>query len=350
MTDIKHFPTTASTSPEIDVHAMSQAVKDISRLSQQQDALVIEAIREKSQRIASASSAADTGFRNALPGLQAAVGHIMSDASFESIAELDAALADPGLDEADRDILLEERAAAVDELGVSIRALITSFRTETENLSAGVTALRNIVLEERVVGLIEEKETAIEDQLSLIKNKQEEKDKYEEDRDKIIESQNLIRGKNIIDTYNDYIPSGEELEGLDLSSPEKEIVKQSVDIAKKMLGNMSDGLKYSQLAEARKDLDRKIDGKLEEIQTLQDELKSIEATIVALNKAVQVSRDRDVQATQLEKITQAWGGFCAQLVNLGGQSVSEQQLTTPMRVQKAFLDGLANQLARVIVV
>ncbi|KGM27250.1 XaxB [Photorhabdus luminescens] len=346
MSEIITFPQQTVVYPEINVKTLSQAVKNIWQLSHQQKS-GIEIIQEKTLRISLYSRDLDEAARASVPQLQTVLRQLPPQDYFLTLTEIDTELEDPELDDETRNTLLEARSEHIRNLKKDVKGVIRSLQKEENQMASRIADVSNVVILERLEGsLKEEQERKAEIQADIAQQEQN-KAKLVVDRNKIIESQDVIRQYNLADMFKDYIPNISDLDKLDLANPKKELIKQAikqgVEIAKKILGNISKGLKYIELADARAKLDERINQINKDCDDLKIQLKGVEQRIAGIEDVHQIDKERATLLLQAAKLEQAWNIFTKQLQNTIDGKIDQQDLTKIIHKQLGFLDDLALQ-------
>ncbi|KAA1184026.1 alpha-xenorhabdolysin family binary toxin subunit B [Photorhabdus heterorhabditis] len=346
MTEIITFPQKTITYPEISVKTLSQAVKNIWRLAHQQKS-GIEIIQEKILRIGVYSRDIDEAARDSIPQLQAVLRQLPPQDYFQTLIEIDTALENPELDEETRNTLLEARSEEISSLNKDIKNVISNLHKEANIMASKIADVRNVIIVERLEESLKEEQERKEELQADITQKEQNKAKLLPNRNKIIESQDIIRQYNLADMFKDYIPNASELDKLNLDSPKKELIKQAikqgVEIAKKILGHISTGLKYIELADARIKLDAQISQLGKDCDDLKTQLKGVEQRIAGIENAHQIDKERTTLLLQATKLEQIWTTFANQLQETTDNKTSQQDLPKLINNQLAFLDDLALQ-------
>ncbi|MCW7763742.1 alpha-xenorhabdolysin family binary toxin subunit B [Photorhabdus luminescens] len=346
MTEIVTFPQQAVVYPEINVKTLSQAVKNIWRLSHQQKS-GIEIIQEKTLRISLYSRDLDEAARASVPQLQTVLRQLPPQDYFQTITEIDTALENTELDDETRNTLLEARSEHIRNLKKDVKNVIRSLFKEANQMASRIADVNNVVILERLEDSLKEEQARKVEIQSDIAKKEQNKDKLVIERNKIIESQDVIRQYNLADMFKDYIPNISDLDKLDLANPKKELIKQAikqgVEIAKKILGNISKGLKYIELADARAKLDERINQLNKDRDDLETQLKGVEQRIAGIADVHQIDKERVTLLLQATKLEQVWNIFAKQLQNAINGKANQQNLPKIIHNQLAFLDDLALQ-------
>ncbi|MDC9613460.1 alpha-xenorhabdolysin family binary toxin subunit B [Xenorhabdus khoisanae] len=332
--------------PEINIKALNQAANMIWLLAGRQTS-GIEIIGEKVERVRLYSRDLNESIRDSLAQLTPILSQFAEGETFQTISQIDEALAAPDLSDDDRNALLEERNQLIGKLSKDIDNVIINFSGKTSQLTGKINDISNMVIVERLGDLVAQAESKKAELQSEIESKAEKRKKLDEYRAKIIESQDVIRANNIADMFKDFIPSASDIDGLDFTQPKKEAIKQAikqgVEIARKILGQISEGLKYSELADARMKLTDQIDQVMKETDVLKTTLQETEQRISGLKDVVQIDTERTVLLSEAVKLEQAWNEFATQLHSLSGNKVDQKNLTNLINGQLDFLKNLAEQ-------
>jgi Ribonuclease G/E len=167
------------------------------------------------------------------------------------------------------------------------------------------------------------------------------------DRSKIIAAQDVIRARNIVDIYKDFIPK--DLEKVDLKKPEAEAIRLGVEVLKKIMGEISEGFKYSDLADQRKALDGQIEQLDRDIQGLIAEQRANDALISDLSAVMAIDVKRDALLGEVNKVPVAFSGFVDDLDRLSGAAVTEASVTKLLGTIKSYTANCLDARNRVII-
>ncbi|MBC8950686.1 alpha-xenorhabdolysin family binary toxin subunit B [Xenorhabdus sp. TS4] len=332
--------------PEINIKAMNQAVNAIWLLAQRQTS-GIAIIGEKVERIRLYSRDLDELVRRSLSQLTPILSQLAAGEAFQTINQIDEALAASDLSDDDRQALLAERDQLIQKLSQDIDHVIVNFSSSTNQLNGKINDIRNMVIAERLEELLAQTESRKAELQSDIESKAEKRNKLDAERAKIIESQDVIRENNIADMFKDFIPDASDIDGLDFTQPKKEAIKQAikqgVEIARKILGKVSEGLKYIDLADTRMKLSDQIDQVIKETDALKVTLRETERRLSGLKDVMQIEAERTIMLAEAVKLGQAWNAFATQLHRLSGNKVDQKYLTSLINNQLDFLANLASQ-------
>ncbi|MDC9583080.1 alpha-xenorhabdolysin family binary toxin subunit B [Xenorhabdus sp. PR6a] len=332
--------------PEINIKAINQAANTIWLLAERQTS-GIAIVGEKVERLRLYSRDLNESIRVSLSQLIPILSQFSEGEAFQTINQIDEALAVPGLSEDDRQALLQEREQLIKKLSQDIDHVIVNFSSRSNQLTGKISDMRNMVIAERLEGLLAQTESQKAELQSDIKDKVEKRNKLDAERAKIIESQDVIRQNNIADMFKDFIPSASDIDGLDFTQPKKEAIKQAikqgVEITRKILGKVSEGLKYIDLADARMKLSDQIEQIIKESDALKATLRETELRFAGLKDVMQIDTERTIMLAEAVKLEQAWNTFATQLHRLSGNKVDQKYLTNLVNGQLEFLDDLASQ-------
>ncbi|MDC9587773.1 alpha-xenorhabdolysin family binary toxin subunit B [Xenorhabdus sp. XENO-10] len=332
--------------PEINIKDLNHAVNNIWLLAQRQTS-GIEVIGEKAKQVSIYSRDLNEMIRDSLSQLTPILSQLTAGSTFETISQIDEALAGSDLGDDDRNALLEEREQLILKLSKDIDHVIVNFSNRTSQLTGKIRDIRNIVIAERLNDILVQTEARKVELQSDIEKKAEKRNKLDAERDKIIESQDVIRANNIADMFKDFIPSASDIDSLDLTQPKKEAIKQAIkqgaEIARKILSKVSEGLKYIDLANARMKLSDQIDQLIQETDVLKTTLRETEQRLSGLKDVMQIDTERATMLSEAVKLDQAWSAFANQLHKLSGKEINQANITVLINDQLNFLDNLASQ-------
>ncbi|WP_211451782.1 alpha-xenorhabdolysin family binary toxin subunit B [Collimonas antrihumi] len=300
-------------------------------------------MKEKIDRVSLYALDLDKLLRENVPKLKNVLTNTVVESICEIIDEIDAALTDKNLDTSAIAELNTARAEVLAGLRADIDKIRSQFRMASNTVEKKTTDLRNVILTER---LSEQQEDVQRQKNQLEKDIVEQDKKKQEkiaDRTIIIQSQNIIRERNLADIFKDFIPNASELEKLNLTKPEIAAIQLAVETYKKILGNISDGIKYSNLADARILLSNQITQILQEIATLNAKLASIEQQIMDLSNVVEIDVERAIALKESDNLFEALSIFLNKLTALFEQEVNTRDLSILLQEKKLYLEKLDRQ-------
>ncbi|MDC9596003.1 alpha-xenorhabdolysin family binary toxin subunit B [Xenorhabdus anantnagensis] len=332
--------------PEINIKDFNHAVNNIWLLAQRQTS-GIEIIGGKAKQVGIYSRDLDEMIRDSLAQLTPILSQLTAGSTFDAIRQIDEALADADLSDDDRKALLEEREQLILKLSKDIDHVIVNFSGRASQLTEKIRDIGNIVIAERLEDILVQTEARKAELQSDIEKKAEKRNKLDAERDKIIESQDVIRANNIADMFKDFIPSASDIDSLDLTQPKKEAIKQAIkqgaEIARKILGKVSEGLKYIDLANARMKLSDQIEQLMQETDALKTTLWETEQRLSGLKDVMQIDTERTTMLSEAVKLEQTWSSFANQLHKLSGKEINQANITVLINDQLDFLDDLVSQ-------
>jgi len=345
---VTKFATDSVNYPEPDFQVIYQAIKDISRDPFfNTDEMII--LQDKAKRAADYSLALRDLLDTKMVELATKLKGVDESENFSTIAAIDSELAKGTLSESDTKAAKEAREQIQQQINGALSSVLDAFNTAIDEVQSKLDDIGNVVIAERAEDKIKKQQGYQKDLNDQIEEKEAYKKELEKNRDKIIESQDVIRERNIADMFKDYIPGADDLKGLDLKAPEVEAVKQGAELAKKILGNVSEGLKYSQLTDARRDLDHKIDGVRKEISDLNGQRQAVEALIDDLGKVMNIDKNKKILISEVAKLVSAWTLFAGQMQNLDTTGAAEQNITKNIAGMRTYLDDLNEKRLKVII-
>lgn len=345
MFEINTFPRKDLSYPEFNIKILSQGVKNISMLSQL-NTEGVEVFQEKAQRVGLYSRRLDDVIRDSLSGLQVRLKNLLTQTYFSTLAEIDEALTNDALDDKSKVEMLQERQHIINSLSKDISQLNQLFSEKTESLDKAISDLHNVVIIERTDTVLHASQARHKQLLADISTNEQEIKNIEQQRDKIISALDVIREHNLIDAFADLIPTGDSLNQLDLAKPELELIKQSLDLAKKVLGQFSSGLKYSDLTDVRKRLDNQIDVISASLTELNNKLEKEDKLILGVSAVINIDKERAGVLSEAEKLSRAWHMFMSEITELHGVSLDEHYLSNLLKKQQLYLDSIIKQLSQ----
>lgn len=335
--------------PTVNIGSIFQSTKNITRAAffkTQQ----YQVLQEKSNRVKDYAQAVEAILRRQIPVLQAELENATPADYFNSIHEIDAALLDSGNDAGTITELNTERGHLIKELSEDLREANDKVGLAAKELGDKLSALAEVVLLERTEEplALEQKRTA--EKLAQIVEKEARIKDLQAQRKTITDAQEIIRAKNLADIFKDYLPDVSDLTSKDLAAPEVAAIKQAIDLTRKMLGNVSDGIKYTALADARNKLDGDIDRVNRDIAALRVDLEQEQAIIGDLGTVIKIDAERKIIVAEAGKIERSWNDFNRAVAALSGQDATLVNIEDVLGKQMNFLDDLAGQIGKVVLV
>lgn len=326
--------------PDIDVKKIIQTIRDISRLASfRQDRS--DVLQERAQRVSAYLNNMDKTMRESFPVLLTALNSASGQSYFDALAELNDALNRNDLTVLDRQMVSEEVSNIKRNIESMLEAVEAKFTDRSRFLENEVRSLYRVEIGERADEPLKVARTRKARILMDLNDHTLAKAKYSEQRDALIKVQDVIREFSLAEMYKNYIPEGKELDSLDMENPKKEAVKQGIELVRKVLGVVSEGIKYSELASSRNNLDKEIqslallmDGLNRELQTAEDALSDISAV-------VEIGRQRRVVGEEIITVAGIWLGFSLNLDNLKRTDYTQAELSRFLNRYKNHLEALS---------
>jgi hypothetical protein len=347
MTSISTFKSAGASFPEPDFGLIAQSAKDISRLAIfQTDKMA--GVTAKAQRVSSYALDLQTILGEELVSLSTNVQGLDFRELFGQLTEIDEELAKGNLSAEDSEAAKGAREELVGVFGGGIRDTRTKLRAAAAKVEEKTAEIGGVVLAERAQETLTRHKDRQPKIIAAIAEKVTSREKIDGDRAKIIAAQDVIRARNIADIAKDFIPK--DLEKLDLKKPEAEAIRLGVEVLKKILGELSEGFKYSDLADQRKVFDGKIDELNVGITALLAEQTENAAVVGDLSAVITIDSKRDVLIEEVNKLPVAWSGFADQLENLSGPAVTEANVTKLLSTIKSYLANCLTARNKVIII
>ncbi|MBC8164717.1 MAG: alpha-xenorhabdolysin family binary toxin subunit B [Bryobacteraceae bacterium] len=345
MSNVATFASPYPSYPEPDFSLIAQSTKDISRLAVFRTDKM--AIMDKAKRASSYALDLQTAMGEDLVSLSTKVQNLDFRELFGQLAEIDAELAKGKLSAEETEAAEGAREELAGVFATGIRETKGKLRDAAAKVKQKAAETRGVVLAERTQETLTEHQQR---QPGLIKSLAEKKaawEKLDTDRAKIIAAQDVIRARNVADIFKDFIPK--DLEKLDLKKPEAEAVRLGVEVLKKILGEVSEGFKYSDLADQRRVFDGKIEQLDRDIQTLLGDQRENDALIADLSAVMTIDARRDVLLNETNKLTVAFSGFADELEKLSGSAVTEASVTKLLGTIRSYLGNCVDARNQVII-
>lgn len=330
--DTPHFP-------DIDVRTIIQTIRDVSRLASfRQDRANV--LQERAQRVAAYLNNIDKTMRESFPVLLTALNGACGQSYFDALAELNDALARSDLTALDREMVGEEIQNIKRNIEVMLEGVETRFTDRARFLENEVRSLYRVEIDERADEPLKVARARKARILVELNDHSLSKAKAEQQRDTLIKAQDVIREFNLADMYKNYIPDGEALDGLDMENPKKEAVKQGIELVRKVLGVVSEGIKYSELATSRNNLDKEIQSLSQLMVGLNRELQTAEDALSDINAIVEIGHQRRTVGEEVIAVVGVWLGFSMSLDRLKSTDYSQAQLSRFLDRYKTHLEKL----------
>lgn len=332
-------PIDTSLIPAIDVRKIIQTIRDVSRLASFRQERS-DVLQERAQRVSAYLNNIDKTMRESFPVLLTALNSASGQSYFDALAELNDALARNDLTAKDREMVSEEVVNIKRNIEAMLEGVEAKFTDRSRFLESEVRSLYKVEIDERAdepLKVARDRKARI---LLALNDHSLTKAKCEEQRDALIKAQDVIREFNLADMYKNYIPEGKVLDSLDMENPKKEAVKQGIELVRKVLGLVSDGIKYSELATSRNNLDKDIQTVTQLMEGLNRELQTAEDTLSDISAVVEIGRQRKVVGEEIIAVVGVWLGFSTSLDQLKNTDYTQAELSRFLNRYKTHLEVL----------
>jgi len=346
MSNVTPIATAVTSYAEPDFSLIAQFIKDISRLAVfQTDKLM--AVMDKAQRTSGYALDLDKALGEQLVAVSTKAQSLDFSDLFSQLAEIDGELAKGKLSPSEVKAAKEAREELTGLFGTRIVDLKATLRQAAGAVKQKAAEVRGVVLAERTQETLTEQKSRQPELTKAIADKRADWKSTDADRAKIITAQDVIRARNLIDIYKDYIPK--DLEKIDLKKPEAEAIRLGVELLKKIMGEVSEGFKYSDLADQRKAFDGKIAQIDLDIQALLADQRANDALIGDLSAVMSIDEKRNAVVGEANKVTVALTGFADELDALDGAAVTEASVSKVMRGITGYTTSCLDARNRVVI-
>ena len=298
------------------VEVLKTSYKSIQRLFNGLETSVLESLQDKSKRLVFYIQDVDEQLRYTLVELNAKLNNRNLESYVSDLEELSVAQRDPVLAETDKTVLLQVMTETRQSLNQLVAEIEQLFAGKAQLFSAQLTNLEDVLIEVHIPSALEGKNQQKKSLEATIQTNEDKKRSLVSRKNQLIDSLEVMRKHDLLDTFSDYLPTDQEIEGMDLSQPEIELVKQGVNLYRKMLSTVSDGLDYAKLAGARDQLYKEIDQLDAENRNLNQELKRINDELSDVSAMARIDSERDRYTAEARKLVNAWEFFAARLHQL----------------------------------
>jgi hypothetical protein len=325
---------------------IAQSTKDISRLAVFQSENLM-AVMDKAQRASRYALDLDKVMGEKLVSISTQAQNLDFTELFNQLAEIDSEIAKGKLSASELKAAKEAREEQSDLFATQIRNIKAQLRSAAGDVKQTAGEVRAVVLAERTQEALKHQEELQPKLSKSIADKRAAWKSLDEDRSKIVAAQDVIRARNLIDIYKDFIPK--DLEKIDLKKPEAEAIRLGVEVLKKLMGEVSEGFKYSDLADRRRAFDTQIDQLDTDIKELIAEQLANDALISDLRAVMTIDDKRDAVLGEADKLPTAFSGFADELDKLNGPAVTEASVTRVVNAIKTYTANCLDARNRVII-
>ncbi|MCU1750258.1 alpha-xenorhabdolysin family binary toxin subunit B [Pseudomonas sp. 6D_7.1_Bac1] len=333
-------PINAGLIPAIDVKSIIQTTRDISKLTNFRAYLPNDLLQERARQVALYLQMTDTTLRESFPILLTALKNADGQGYFSVLDELKAALAGD-LSPADREACNDEVVNIKAALANMLEGVSAKFTFRSESVKSQAMSVYKVEIGERVnpsLQLAKDRISRISDDLNKLYLT---KATCVEQRDTLVKAQDVIRKTNLADIFQTYLPDGDDLNNLDLATPEKEAIKQAIALVKKALGILSDGIKYIELATARNNLDKEIESLTKSITESNSEFKKAQDALSDVVAVGDIDGLRMVAVNELDLVASIWMGCSSSLAGLKNTDFTQSDLSSLLSRYKMHLEKLS---------
>lgn len=326
--------------PAIDVKKIVQTIRDISTLARfrQQNSDVLQ---ERAERVVAYLNNTDQALREALSVLLTALNNASGHSYFAALEELRAALTRNDLTADDRILITGEIFNIKGNVRMMLDRVEARFAECAQRLEREVHSLYKIEIDGRAQEPLTVAKNRKARILAQLNEHASNKAVCIEQRDTLVKAQDVIREFNLADMYQNYIPSGELLDGVDMANPKKEALKQGIELVRKVLGVVSDGIKYSELATSRDNLDKEIQTISLLVEGLNDDLQSAEDVLADASAIVEIGLQRRVAGEEIMAVANIWKGFAMAVDRLQSSDYTPSDLTSLVQRYQSHLQTLS---------
>jgi chaperonin cofactor prefoldin len=326
--------------PAIDVKKIIQTIRDVSRLANFSTERP-DVLQERAQQVVAYLNNIDTSLRESFPVLQTALSNASGLQWFEVLDELNGALQRPDLTSQDRALVSDELLNVKGNIEAMLEGVEAKFIARSRLLENAVQSLYKIEIGERADEPLKVARARKARVLAQFNDHNLNKATCTEQRDALVKAQDVIREFNLADMYKNYIPDGEALDSLDMENPKKEAVKQGIELVRKVLGVVSDGIKYSQLATSRNNLELEIESITRQVEGLNDEIQIAEDALSDISAVVEIDCRSRTAGEEVIAVAGVLRGFSMHLETLKNLEYNQAGLTRFLNRYKDHLEGLA---------
>lgn len=183
-------------------------------------------------------------------------------------------------------------------------------------MNTKIESLNNIALIQEIKMNILNKESLVANINNKIETLRQESDELKRQIDIIIESEEIIQSKSILNIFSGGLPSIDVISKLHIENNEKEILKTLTDIMKKVVEHIGEGFSYKRMVETRHELINKYLAQLKSISQYESEKR---IHIISLSRYYELLNIEDLLntlITLLKDINEYWSLLIQHLIAL----------------------------------
>ncbi|TPG65689.1 hypothetical protein EAH78_31585 [Pseudomonas arsenicoxydans] len=267
---------------------------------------------------------------------------------FSVIDELKTELDNPELSADDRALFNTEIAYFKASVVTMLDKVSAKFISQSESVGKQALDIYKLEIGDRINPTLQrakERMARISNQLTEVSKT---KESYVQQRDTLIMAQDVIRETNLADIFQTYLPDSAALDGLNLTNPKKEAIKQAIQLVKKLLGVLSTAIKYSELATARNNLDKEIDKLTQAIAGLNSERKLAEDTLGDVLAVGEVNQLRMVALKEIDLVASIWKQSTMSLGILKNSDFTKDDVAALLNRYKVHLEVFSSDYHNVL--
>lgn len=299
-----------------DVGALKMAPKNMLYLFNSLETSYLPSLREKSQRLVGYVQTSNENLKHSLIESKAKLESQNIASYTTQLERLFLSLNDPALPDMKKKLLSQ----AADQLRGNLQRLIVEveilFSAIADRFFDELSRIEDVLIEVHIPDALQGKsqqKRTLEKALGEIETQ---KQLLITRKNMLIDSLDIMRRRNLIDMFSDYLPTDQEIEGLNLTQPEVEALKQGINLYRKMAQNLSEGVEYAKLADARDQLYRDIEKLNQEGRQLSAELSTIQHELQDVSSLAGIDAERDRYVAEARKLLNSLDFFSARLHNL----------------------------------
>jgi len=205
-----------------------------------------------------------------------------------------------------------EQQEAIDSFYEEINALI---KAGTSDVSTNATTLNNNLANFKAVTLsdnqyrIKELEASISNISPHIAELESDIEKLKTDESELNGAIKLIEATDTFSLIKELFLTAEKLAGLNLSTPQVELVKAGITAAGKILNLISDRIKYGNLIEARRQIQARLDDRRQNLARINQDIKTLQGQKNQLVEFQSVETPREAYANEISTLADAIDKF-----------------------------------------
>ena len=300
-----------------DVDNLRKSVKSILHSLANLKTSYADALVEKSARLNTYLQEFDEDLKDSINWLKANLENLHIESDLSSMEELATSLdGQSSLTEEEKREIIQAAGEIKKAIQEKVQGVKTSFSQKIVFLSQKMSNVKQVVIKERIQTGVEEKSSQKSHLETVEKELVTEKNNLVDERNQLIASLDIMRKYDLFKMFSDYIPGDEEIEKLDISDVDSASIKTGISLYKKALGNISKGLEYEKLAEAKNNLDRSIGKITKKIEENVQQQKQVKDELQDIYEIKKIDAERTKYTTEADKLLNAFTLFNQSLDSL----------------------------------